>query len=175
VPNIGALPCPQHLPATLTQRQCGVSMKEYLVFRLGRNVSRIRRMQNMCGRSLGAPSITFLWRYWNPIAGYILARGVYKPLKKSFPRGVAVFGTFLTSGFIFHDLPLRILFGWQPPLFTFWFSFLGVGLVVRERFPTARSRNSPTSRLIIHAGYFLGSLMLALLACVWIGSISFGL
>ena len=57
----------------------------------------------LCSRSFGE-----FWRLWNPIFGYVLIFFVYRPLRRRMPRPVAVYLTFLASGFLLHDLPFNL-------------------------------------------------------------------
>jgi hypothetical protein len=57
----------------------------------------------LCSRSFGE-----FWHFWNPIFGYVLIFFVYQPLRSRMSRPVAVYLTFLTSGFLLHDLPFNL-------------------------------------------------------------------
>lgn len=88
-------------------------------------------LRKMLIRSLSAKSPRHFWQYWNPIFGYYLGRYVHSPLNKILPAPIAILGTFLFSGFI-HDLATIAIWGSTRFLFTTWFFFLGMGVVVSE-------------------------------------------
>jgi hypothetical protein len=60
---------------------------------------------NWFARPLAEPTFAGFWRRWNPVYGYILLFWVYRPLRRTMPRPLAVFLTFVVSGFALHDVP----------------------------------------------------------------------
>jgi hypothetical protein len=85
----------------------------------------------MLHRSLGAGSFAGFWNYWNPIWGYGLARYVDSPLRRVVPPAVALIMTFVVCGGL-HDLVIIAIRGSMTLLFTSWFLFLGVGVVLGD-------------------------------------------
>lgn len=83
----------------------------------------------MLNRSLGAQSLDGFWRHWNPIFGYYLGRYVDSPLCRIVPRSAALVLTFVACG-VLHDLVTMVLRGSVTFLFTPWFFFLGMGVVL---------------------------------------------
>ena len=75
---------------------------EYIERRLGRGAT--TQLRNLLVRPLGAASFSQFWRYWNPVYGYFLSYYAYRPLRRVFPRPVAVLLTFVGCGFVLHDL-----------------------------------------------------------------------
>lgn len=86
-------------------------------------------LSNMLDRSLGASSFAGFWRYWNPIFGYALGRFVFVPLKMVLPSGVSLVLTFVACGAL-HDLVTMSVRGSPAFLFTPWFFFMGVGVLL---------------------------------------------
>jgi len=85
----------------------------------------------MLRRSFGARSFAGFWRYWNPIFGYCLGKFVFAPLKKIFPSQASLILTFVVTGVI-HDLVTMAVRQDVAFLFTPWFFFLGIGVVLGE-------------------------------------------
>jgi hypothetical protein len=83
----------------------------------------------MLHRSLGAPTFAGFWRHWNPVFGYALGRWVFAPLKVVVPSPLALVSTFVVCGAI-HDLVTMAVRGAPAFLFTPWFFFLGVGVLL---------------------------------------------
>ena len=90
-------------------------------------------LRNWFMRSFGAGTFSEFWQYWNPVYGYFLAYYIYAPLREICPRPMAVWLTFLTCGFVMHDL-----LGWvlarrvRAPEMTVLFSFLGALVLLSE-------------------------------------------
>jgi D-alanyl-lipoteichoic acid acyltransferase DltB (MBOAT superfamily) len=59
-----------------------------------------------------APSFPAFWRDWNPAYRYFLALYFYRPLRRWFSRGLAVFLTFVGCGLLLHDLPFFAGYHW---------------------------------------------------------------
>src|SRR3546814_12789318 len=83
----------------------------------------------MFQRSLGASTFAGFWRQWNPVFGYALGRYVFAPLKRAVPSALALVETFVVCGAI-HDLVIMAVRGAPAFLFTPWFFFLGVGVLL---------------------------------------------
>src|SRR3546814_136640 len=69
------------------------------------------------------------WRLWNPVFGYALGRYLFAPLKRAVPSALALVATFVVCGAI-HDLVIMAVRGAPAFLFTPWFFFLGVGVLL---------------------------------------------
>jgi hypothetical protein len=81
----------------------------FIVRRLGDPRQRpLRFLWNFFIRPLYARSFTEFWQNWNPVYGYVLLFYFYRPLRRYVPRPVAVYLTFLGSGFLLHDVPFNL-------------------------------------------------------------------
>jgi len=80
-----------------------IDLRTYVLRRNGVPLGHRKSLQNMLHRSLGSGHFAGFWNYWNPIWSYYLSYYLYLPLRKVLPRGLALFLTFVGSGFI-HDL-----------------------------------------------------------------------
>lgn len=113
-------------------------------------------------RSLGAKSFAVFWHYWNPVFGYALGRYVYPPLKRVLPSAAALIGTFVVCGAL-HDLITTAVRGSLTFLFTPWFFFLGIGVVLGRLKGMDLSRYSWTLRAAVNLGYISICLAFALI------------
>ena len=116
----------------------------------------------MMHRSFGARSFAGFWQYWNPIFGYHLGKFVFAPLKKVFPSYAALILTFVVTGII-HDLVTMAVRHDVAFLFTPWFLFLGIGVVLGKVVRMDISEHSQGIRATIHLAYLGGCLALAIL------------
>jgi D-alanyl-lipoteichoic acid acyltransferase DltB (MBOAT superfamily) len=119
-------------------------------------------LTNMLRRSLGARSFAGFWQYWNPIFGYCLGRYVYKPLKTILPAPASLVLTFVACGFV-HDLVIMALRQDVAFVFTPWFFYLGIGVVLGKLMNMDLSRFSFGYKAVIHLSYLGACLVLALL------------
>jgi len=117
----------------------------------------------MLHRSFGAGSFAGFWQYWNPVFGYVLGRYVFSPLRRVLPSAPAVIATFLVSG-AFHDVVTMAVRGSVAFLFTPWFFFLGVGVVLGRAIRMDLSRSPWPMRAGVNLAYLLVGLALALVA-----------
>jgi D-alanyl-lipoteichoic acid acyltransferase DltB (MBOAT superfamily) len=85
----------------------------------------------MLHRSFGARSFAGFWQFWNPIFGYYLGKYVFVPLKQVSPPYVALVLTFVVTGIV-HDLVTMAVRQDVAFLFTPWFLFLGIGVVLSK-------------------------------------------
>ena len=106
-----------------------LTMGQYIRRRNGVPAGAPGGLRNMLGRSLGARSFAVFWQYWNPVFGYTLGRYVFAPLKRALPPAIALVITFVVCGVV-HDLVTTVVRGSLAFLFTPWFFFLGLGVVV---------------------------------------------
>ena len=116
----------------------------------------------MLHRSFGARSFAGFWQYWNPIFGYYLGKYVFVPLKKVSPSYVALILTFVVTGTI-HDaatIAVRQDFAF---LFTPWFLFLGLGVVLSKVTKMDIGASPWWRRAAIHSAYLAVCLALTFL------------
>jgi len=106
-----------------------LTLAQYVRRRTGVPLGHSDSLRNMLYRSLGASSFAGFWQYWNPIWGYGLGKYVYAPLQRVWPSTIALILTFVISGGL-HDLATMAIRWSGAFLFTPWFFFLGVGVVL---------------------------------------------
>lgn len=119
-------------------------------------------LRNMFHRALGATSFAGFWRYWNPIFGYVLARYVHAPLQRFVPTPVSVVITFAVCGAL-HDLVTAAVRGSAAFLFTPWFVFLGIGVVIGSALSLDLRALPWLGRATVHLAY-LGTCLAAAIA-----------
>ncbi|MEW6320306.1 MAG: acyltransferase [Acidobacteriota bacterium] len=110
-------------------RTRGLTLSQYIRRRNGVPAGARGSLRNMVYRSLGAPTFAIFWRHWNPVFGYALARYVFAPLNRAVPPAIALMATFVVCGAL-HDLVTMAVRGAPAFLFTRWFFFLGVGVLL---------------------------------------------
>ena len=118
-------------------------------------------LQNMLVRSLGAGTFAKFWQYWNPIWGYVLGRYNYAPLNHFLPTAVALIVTFTISGTI-HDLATMLIRRAPAFLFTPWFTFMGLAVVIGQHFQIDYSERPFLVRVTINLSLIVTCLMLTL-------------
>jgi D-alanyl-lipoteichoic acid acyltransferase DltB (MBOAT superfamily) len=123
---------------------------------------------NMMQRSLGARSFAGFWRYWNPIFGYGLGRYVFVPLKSVTPPALALVVTFVVCGAL-HDLVTMLVRGSAAFLFTPWFFFLGVGVLLGGAVGMDLSGRPWSVRAAVHLAYLSICLLLAVMVNSYAG------
>jgi len=106
----------------------------------------------MLGRSFGARSFAGFWQHWNPIFGYYLGKYIFVPLKRVLPPYVALVLTFIVTG-ITHDLVTIAVRQNVAFLFTPWFLFLGIGVVLSKVTKMNIGASSWRLRAVIHSTY----------------------
>jgi len=106
-----------------------LTLSEYVRRRNGVAMGAPGALRNMLHRSLGAGSFGGFWRYWNPIWGYGLGKYVFAPLKTALPPAFALVATFVVSGAL-HDLATMLVSRSPAFLFTPWFFFAGLGVLL---------------------------------------------
>jgi hypothetical protein len=77
----------------------------------------------MIPNSLIQPGFHLVWRVWNPFCGYLLFLFY---LRLGHRKNIAAMITFITSGFLFHDLLIFMVFGIVSFVFTISFLFYSV-------------------------------------------------
>lgn len=88
----------------------------------------------MLRRAFGAADFAGFWRHWNPVWSYALGRFINRPLTRFLPPSMALFVTFIASGFI-HDLVIMALREQLALLFTPWFALMAVLVLAGGKYP----------------------------------------
>ncbi len=139
-----------------------LSLSEYVRRRNGVPLGTSGSLRNMTRRSFGARSFAGFWQYWNPIFGYCLDKFVFAPLKKHFPSHISLILTFIVTGIV-HDLVTMAMRQDVAFLFTPWFFFLGIGVVLGKVAGMDIAASSWGVRAAVHATYLSVCLALATL------------
>ena len=138
-----------------------IGLSDYVLKRNGVPLGHPKSMTNMLARSLGAKSFDQFWVYWNPIWGYYLGYRIYRPLQKIVPAALALILTFAVSGFV-HDIAIS-LFKFEPVvLFTPWFSFMGITIVVCKRLGVSFGQTPWLMRAAINVAIIYACYLLAI-------------
>lgn len=141
----------------------GISLGQYVRRRNGVSLGGSGSLKNMLQRSFGARSFAGFWRYWNPIFGYYLSRYVYSPTSRFAPRWLALLVTFLICGGL-HDIVTFLFRGWTQFLFTLWFFFFSLGVMLGEKLGLNMVQLPLWLRAAIHLMYLCTCLILAISA-----------
>jgi len=114
----------------------------------------------MIPNSLIQPGFHLVWRYWNPLCGYLLFL-LYRRLG---PRKyIATIITFTTSGFLFHDLFIYLVFGIFSFIFTLSFLFYSVVYITmsKKHYSTTHLYNgSKISIAFLNLSFIIGGLII---------------
>jgi hypothetical protein len=137
-----------------------ISLRQYVKRRNGVSLGSSGSLQNMLKRSFGARSIAGFWRYWNPIFGYYLGKYVYSPASRFAPRWLALIFTFLICGGL-HDVVTFLFRGHTQFLFTFWFFFFSLGVLIGEKMKMNMVEHPFWLRAAVHLIYLSICLILA--------------
>lgn len=137
------------------------SLSQYILRRNGVPAGAPGSLRNMLHRSLGAPTFAGFWRFWNPVFGYALGHYVFKPLRRVVPASVALVGTFIVCGAI-HDAVTTMVRGTPAFLFTPWFFFLGIGVLLGSATGLDLSSKPWIVRATANLAYLSGCLALTL-------------
>ena len=129
-----------------------LTLPEYVRRRNGVPLGASGSLRNMLRRSFGATSFAGFWQNWNPIFGYYLGKYVFVPLKKVSPPYVALVLTFVFTGIV-HDLVTMAVRQEVAFLFTPWFLFLGIGVVLSKATGMDISASSWRLRAVFHSTY----------------------
>lgn len=130
----------------------------FLARRLGPPTRPLRFLGNFFLAPLCARSFADFWRLWNPVYGYVLLYHVYRPLRRRLPRPVAVYLTFLVSGFLLHDLPFTLSAdlaegrAWFPAV-TLLFAVFGALALLSEALRIDLSRFPAWARAAANLGW----------------------
>lgn len=106
-----------------------LTLIHYVLRRNGVTLGVKGSLSNMLRRSLGAPTFSAFCHYWHPIFGYLLARYIYLSVRVFLPSAPALIARFLFCGAV-HDLVTMLAGGSLAFLFTPWFFFLGIGVLI---------------------------------------------
>lgn len=106
-----------------------MTLAEYILKRNGVPAGNPSSLRNNLIRSLGARNFSTFWVYWNPIFGYYLGYGIFKPLKKYLPEYISLIITFFACGLI-HDLAAILFIQKTSFLFSIWFLFMGTTVLI---------------------------------------------
>ena len=129
-----------------------LTLSEYVRRRNGVPLGASGSLRNMLHRSFGARSFAGFWQHWNPIFGYHLGKYVFVPLKSVSPPYVALVLTFIVTGII-HDVVTMAVRQDIAFLFTPWFLFLGVGVILSKVTAMDVGAYPWGLRAVIHATY----------------------
>jgi hypothetical protein len=134
------------------------SFHGFISHRLGDPRHPVRFLRNfflvpLCSRSFGE-----FWRLWNPIFGYFLIFFIFRPLRRRMPRPIAVYLTFLASGFLLHDLPFNLSADLyrgrlEFPAVTLLFAVFGALALLSEALGLDLSRFPPWVRAASNLGW----------------------
>lgn len=141
-------------------RRKKLGLSDYVRRRNGVPLGASGSLQNMLRRSFGATSFDRFWQHWNPIFGYNLGRYVFAPLKRVLPPYVALILTFVVTGII-HDAVTMAVRRDVAFLFTPWFFFLGIGVVLAKATRMDLGAYSWGVRAVCHSIYLGVCLALA--------------
>ncbi len=108
-----------------------MSLNDYIKKRNGVAIGSSKSLRNNLYRSLGSKNFSTFWKYWNPVFGYFLGKFIFKPLKNVFPVMIAFLLTFVFSGLI-HDTVTTLVRGKTSFLFSIWFLFMGVAVLITK-------------------------------------------
>jgi len=139
-----------------------LTLSEYVRRRNGVPLGASGSLQNMMRRSFGARSFAGFWQYWNPIFGYCLGRFVFAPLKTVFPPYISLILTFVVTGIV-HDIVTMAVRQDVAFLFTPWFFFLGIGVVLGKLSGMDIAARSWKVKATVHSIYLAVCLALAIL------------
>lgn len=139
------------------------SLGHYLKRRNGVALSASGSLGNMMQRSFGAASFAGFWRYRNPIFSYYLDKHVYGPTSRFAPRWLALLVTFLICGSL-HYIVTLVYRGSTQFLFTLWFLFFALGVILSEGMGMNMARRPFWFRAAMHLTYLLVCLVLAISA-----------
>ena len=129
-----------------------MTLSQYIAKRNGVPLGAKKSMRNMLYRSLGAKNFAEFWRYWNPIFSYYLGKYVFKPLKIFLPTSLALVLTFVFCGLL-HDAVSMLVRGKLALLFTPWFLYMGIGVILSNLFDFNYSKFSWILRAFINIVY----------------------
>jgi hypothetical protein len=138
--------------STVSDGKHKLTLSSYVRRRNGVPLGGPGALSKMLYRSLGAGSIAKFWQYWNPIFGYFLGRYIFVPLKRWLPAAVALVITFVFCGAL-HDAVSMAVRRDIAFLFTPWFFFMGLGVVVSNASKIDYSTYNWPYRALINISY----------------------
>ncbi len=141
-------------------RRSRLTLSRYVRMRNGVPLGAGGSLRNMLLRSLGAPSFSIFWQYWNPIFGYALGKYIYQPLKAVFPDWLCLLVTFVVCG-MFHDMFATVFAGKLVYVCSVWFFFMGLGVVVSRILRMDLSQSYWVTRAVANSMYVAACLTIA--------------
>jgi hypothetical protein len=127
-------------------------LRAYVEYRLGRKWK--TQLVTWLTKTWGAASFDEFWIYFNPVYGYALSYWVYRPLRRVLPPLLAVWLTFVASGFLLHDAV-----GWliardvRFPEMTLVFVLFGLGASGAKAVGMDIARQPFVARAAANVGY----------------------
>lgn len=144
------------------------SLRAFVKLRTGLPIGAKGSLQASLVKAFGARSPAGFWQYWNPIFGFYLGRYIFTPVKRFCPPAIALLTTFIACGAL-HDFVTFLVRGYTHFLFTAWFFWLGVGVLLAHTAKLSFSRFGFWVRASCHAATILSCLALArVLQWAWI-------
>jgi D-alanyl-lipoteichoic acid acyltransferase DltB (MBOAT superfamily) len=141
---------------------------EFLLERLGSPLRPLRVLEGLFLRPLAAPSLGSFWRQWNAPYAYILQYYIYRPLKQLWPRPVAIYMTFLASGFLLHDLPFNFNGELAIPKVTLLFAIFGALTLLSNALGIDLSRHPTWKRVLANLGWIGAGFAIRMLVMIWL-------
>lgn len=136
------------------------SYRQYEQRKMGHRKNPLTGIFYMCRQSFLADSFAKFWQNWNPLFSYFLLYSFYRPLKKLFPRFIAVMITFAISGAI-HDLAASIALSRVYYLFTLSFTLFGLFVLLEEFLQLKLTKAPLMVRPFYHFSLIAGSYYLS--------------
>jgi len=124
-----------------------MTLGEYIQKRNGVAMGHPQSLRNNLYRSLGAKNFSSFWNYWNPVFGYYLGKKIFKPLKHFLPVTISLIATFVFCGLI-HDAVSVLFRGQTVFLFSFWFLFMAIAVLISKYFKHNLSAKNWTIRAL---------------------------
>lgn len=149
-------------------RQPRYTLDQFVFRRTGLPLGASGSLSSMFARSFQASSPRDFWKYWNPIFGYYLGKHIYSPLKTILPASIAIVITFLFSGII-HDMVALMVRGSTRFLFSTWFFFLSLGVLLGGISKIDLSKQSKPIRISFNLAYIILSLVFAYSCISYLG------
>ncbi|MTI86971.1 MAG: acyltransferase [Balneolaceae bacterium] len=146
----------------MSNKSTKLTLGQYVRRRNGVPMGASGSLKNMLKRSFSARSPRVFWQYWNPIFGYYLGTYIFIPLKKILPSYLALLLTFMCNGLI-HDLIILLFGGSLAGIFTIWFFFLGIGVIVTDALDVDLSSKPRGIRIFLNVVYLLICLVITII------------
>ena len=102
-----------------------ITLNQYVKRKNGVAIGNSKSFRNNMQRAFGAKNFSVFWQHWNPIFSYYLGKCIFKPLKRFLSSAFALVITFIFCGLL-HDMVGLLVKGSTQFLFSFWFLFMGI-------------------------------------------------